>query len=49
MLILPVYDFARYRRIHAASWIGLIAFLVTGYVALQIGLSDWWRAIAMGN
>lgn len=49
VLVLPVSDFIRYRRIHAASWIGLVAFLITGFIALQIGFSDWWQGIALAG
>ena len=49
VVALIIADFVRYRRIHPASWIGLVVVLITNVIALQIGFSDWWKAIALGQ
>lgn len=47
VVVLLVYDVAKYRRLHPASIIGLVVVIVTTVIALQIGFSSWWRAIAL--
>ncbi|MBX7541684.1 hypothetical protein [Qipengyuania sphaerica] len=46
-VVLLVYDFVRYRRLHPASLIGLAVIIVTTVIVLQIGFSDWWQGIAL--
>lgn len=48
-IALIVYDLVRYRRVHRASWIGLVAFLATTALSLSIGFSDWWQGIALAG
>jgi hypothetical protein len=49
VLLLPVYDFLKYRRVHPASWIGLAAFIVFQAIASPIVFSDFWINIATGG
>lgn len=42
-------DWIRYRRIHAANWIGLAFHLATMLLSLMIGFSDWYTRLTLGN
>lgn len=42
-------DWIRYRRFHAANWIGLAFNLVTMGLALMVGFSDWYAKVTLGQ
>jgi hypothetical protein len=42
VLLLPIYDYLAYRRVHPASWIGLGAFFVFQAIVTPIVFSDLW-------
>lgn len=49
VLLLPVYDFIKYRKIHPASWIGVGVFFVFQIGVPPIVFSDFWTNFATGN
>lgn len=48
VLLLPVYDYIKYRKVHPASWIGVGAFFVFQVIATPIVFSDVWTNFATG-
>lgn len=46
VLLLPVYDYLIYRKVHPASWIGVGAFFVFQAVVTPVVFSDWWMSFA---
>ncbi len=49
MLALPLYDKLKYKKVHKASWIGLLAYVLFQVaVAGLILKAPWWIAFATG-
>jgi len=49
VLILPLYDFVKYRKVHPASWIGVAGFMAFQIVATPIVFSQSWVNFATGR
>lgn len=49
VLLLPVYDYVKYRKVHAASWVGLGVFVAFQVVVTPIVFSDLWVSYATGQ
>lgn len=43
-----VSDKVRYGRVHAANWIGLVAYIATAVLSLSIAGTDWYAALSLG-
>ena len=49
VLLLPAYDYLKYRKVHTASWIGVGAFFVFQAIATPIVFSGFWTDYATGR
>ena len=49
VLLLPIYDYLKYRKVHPASWIGVAAFFAFQVIVTPIVFSDLWINFATGN
>lgn len=49
VLLLPIYDFVKYRKIHPASWIGVAAFIGFQVIVTPIVFSEFWTKFVTGN
>jgi hypothetical protein len=49
VLLLPAYDYVKYRKVHPASWIGVGAFFGFQLVATPLVFSDFWTNFASGS
>lgn len=49
VILLPIYDYVKYRKVHPASWIGVAAFIGFQIIVTPIVFSDFWTNFATGN
>jgi len=49
VILMPVYDYVKYRKVHPASWIGVGAFVAFQAIVTPFVFSDLWMNYATGQ